>query len=135
MEKKFLDIPAYITSEKLESYFEEFLNYYENCYYNIDEILEELVELSEIQWNTHELISKPLKNKLENYLFKIIDLDSYPIMDLIFIIIGRLGLDNIYLWIIENKKSIKNIEVIKDIEEIEKEYGYSYVDPYSNYWG
>ena len=135
MKKDFLDIPDCISSEELEKYFEKFLEYYKNCYYNIDKILEELEELAEIQWLTYNIISENLKNKLENYLLKIIDLDSYEIMDSIFIIIGRLGLKNIYLWIMENKKYIKNIEVIKDIEEIEEEYGESYTDPYANYWG
>ena len=142
MKKDFLDIPAYVTSEELEKYFTKFINYYKNCCYNnLDEVLEELEELAEAQWLTYNTISEDLKNKLESYLFKIIDSEPYRIMnsietmDLIFVIIGRLGLENIYLWIMENKKYIKNIEVIKDIEEIEEEYGESYTDPYAHYWG
>lgn len=131
MKLRFSDLPDYMTVNELKSNFEEFFKYYDNYHYNIEESLEDLYELSDRQWHTYELLSDSLKEKIEQYLYKIIDLDSYLIMDWILIIIPRLGLQNVFFSILKRKSDIKNIEVLKLIEEAENEYGDTVSNPYS----
>ena len=131
MTLKFSNLPDYMTIDELKTNFEKFLKYYDNYYYNIEECLEDLYELADRQWHTYELLSVSLKAKIEEYLYKIIDLDSYPIMDWILVIIPILGLENVFFTILKRKKYIKNIEVVKLIEEAEEEYGDTVSDPYS----
>ena len=107
MTLKFSNLPDYMTIDELKTNFEEFLKYYDNYYYNIEEGLEDLYELADRQWHTYELLSDSLKEKIEEYLYKIIDLDSYPIMDWILVIIPRLGLENVFFTILKRKKYIK----------------------------
>ncbi|MCI6693794.1 MAG: hypothetical protein MR510_15215 [Clostridium sp.] len=133
MTLKFSNLPDYMTIDELKTNFEEFLKYYDNYYYNIEEGLEDLYELADRQWHTYELLSDSLKEKIEEYLYKIIDLDSYPIMDWILVIIPRLGLENVFFTILKRKKYIKNIEVLKLIEEAEEEYGDTVSNPYSGF--
>lgn len=133
MTLKFSNLPDYMTIDELKTNFEEFLKYYDNYYYNIEEGLEDLYELADRQWHTYELLSDSLKEKIEEYLYKIIDLDSYPIIDWILVIIPRLGLENVFFTILKRKKYIKNIEVLKLIEEAEEEYGDTVSNPYSGF--
>lgn len=52
-------------------------------------------------------------------------------MKWILIIIPRLGLQNVFYTILKRKNDIKNIEVLKLIEEAENEYGDTVFNPYS----
>ena len=50
-----------MTIDELKTNFEEFLKYYDNYYYNIEDGLEDLYELADRQWHTYELLSDSLK--------------------------------------------------------------------------
>lgn len=130
MKTSYCTLPDYISAIELEKYFNEFIEVYTKT----DEIinsLEELDELAERQWHTYEIISDDLKSKIENFIISIINYESYEIMDLILVIIPKLGLKNIFNKIVLNIDSIRNTEVINLIREAKKEYGRTVANPYS----
>lgn len=130
MKTVFSTLPDYMNPTELDTYFNEFIKIYTKS----DEILYSLEELNELagrQWHTYEILSDTIKEQIENYIFSIINYDSYEIMDLILVIIPKLGLKNLYRSIIEKQSNIYNVEVIKLIDEAKNEYGETVANPYS----
>ena len=130
MKTSFSTLPDYMSTIELEKYFNEFIEVYTTT----DEIinsLEELDELAERQWHTYEIISDGLKAKIENFTVSIINYESYEIMDLVLVVIPKLGLQNTFSKIVQNIDSIRDSEVIELIREAEKEYGKTVSNPYS----
>ena len=128
----FHELPDSIEGEKLKEYFVEFLVCYcnntdtSNVYY----ALSELLELSDRQWCTYELLDNEIREQLEKYLKSIIDFENEEIMDCILCIIPRLGLGNLFRYILENKMNVHNESVLHNILESEIEYGKEVDNPY-----
>ena len=129
----FSELPDYMNPSELRKYFIEYLIEYanntnsDNIYYALDELL----ELSDRQWHTYEYIDKDIKEQIEKYLISIIKLDDEEIMESVLCIIPRIGLDNVFDFILKHKNTIKNISVKKSIEESIEEYGDTVKNPYS----
>lgn len=92
--------------------------------------LEELLELTERQCNTYLLLEETMKMKIEKYIIENINYEDIEIMDCITTIVINLGLKQSFEYIIKNKYKINNAEFIKEIENLEKEYGEHIDNPY-----
>lgn len=130
MRTAFYNLPDYLSTVKLENYFNEFLQQYSDER-EIEDSLVELNELAERQWHTYKILSDEIKTRIEKYLVDIIDYDSLDIMDLVLDIIPKLGLERVYHSILENKEKISQPKVIKIIDEAMSEYGSTISNPYS----
>lgn len=130
---RFNELPDSIECVKLKEYFIEFLICYCNSTdaFDIYYILNELLELSDRQWHTYELLDQEIKQQLERYLKSIIDFEDEEIMDYILCIIPRLGLENLFEYILKNKINIHNENVMANINEAESEYGGEVNNPYA----
>lgn len=97
----FIKLPDYIEPEILKEKFIEFLVYYSTntTKENINYALNELLELSNRQWNTYKILDDELKVCVEKYIISIINLEDKDIMDCILCIIPRIGLDKLYIYI------------------------------------
>lgn len=126
----YYDLPDYMEVEDIKKYFTEFIDTYGNSRTNVEYALDELIELSDRQWNTYEIIDETTKNNIVKYLFNIISLESETIMDRILLFIPRLGLKIIFDYIVKEKSKILNKNVIKEIEESVIEYGQHVENPY-----
>lgn len=129
----FSKLPDSIESEKLKQYFQEYLCMYTNNQDSklIIKSLDDLMELSDRQWNTYEMLDTDLKEQIEKYLKNCLDLNSEDEMDYALSIIPRLGLGNLFSYILESKNKIQNEAVLKYIQESEEEYGETVNNPYS----
>ena len=130
---KFHELPDAIECGKMKEYFEEYLSHYSNNTKseNVNYALSELLELADRQWHTYQLLEECVKEKVERYLEEIIDFEDAEIMDYILCIIPRIGLSNLFSYILQNKSSIQNREVLLNITESENEYGGNVDNPYS----
>lgn len=129
----FHELSESIASAELRNYFIDFLIQYCNSTddRNVQNILSELLELSDRQWHTYEMLDSEIKKQLTKYIKTIIDFEDEEIMDCVLCIIPRLGLGDLFGYILENKKSIKNLAVLKNINEAIDEYGQDVEYPYS----
>ena len=127
------ELPDYMDYDVLNDYFVAFLKKYtdntnkSNIYY----ALEELLELSDRQWNTYRLISNEIKIQLEKYILSIINFDDEMIIDYILCIIPRIGLDISFKHIQKMMVNINNPYIKDKIEKAILEYGDSVSNPYS----
>ena len=130
---KFHELPDAIECGKMKEYFEEYLSHYSNNTNseNVNYALSELLELADRQWHTYQLLEECVKEKVERYLEEIIDFEDAEIMDYILCIIPRIGLSNLFSYILQNKSSLQNREVLLNITESENEYGGNVDNPYS----
>ncbi len=130
---EFYKLPDTLDEDVLKKQFYEFIT----CYYNdtsvsnVNYALSELLELSERQWNTYELLDKEIKKVIEQYLKSIINFEDKEIIDYMLSIIPMLGLKELFDYIIQNKKTICDETIVKIIEEVEAEYGADVDNPYS----
>jgi len=115
----------------MKAYFEAFLTCYGNDYTDVLYAVNELVELADRQWNTYELLEADIKEQVETYLRSVIDFEDEEIMNCILCIIPRLGLGNLFRYILQHKTLIHNQIVLSNIAESEMEYGESVDNPYS----
>ncbi len=129
----YCELPDYVENSELKQHFIDYLIYYsnntdkENIYYSLNELL----ELSDRQWHTYELIDEEVKEQLEKYLTSLINFEDEEIMDYILNIIPRIGLDKLFDYIIKNRNNIKNQNIKLNIDESIAEYGNSVNNPYS----
>lgn len=130
---EFFKLPDFMNCKELQKEFVNFLDYYSNNTNseNIDYVLDELFELSDRQWHTCELLNDDLKIQIQEFLKDIIDFENEEAMESILCIIPRLGLKELFDYILEAKDTIKNKNVIKNIMESEIEYGKTVDNPYS----
>ena len=131
---EFYKLPDYVKSDMLKEKFIEFLVCYSNntTKENINYVLDELLELSDRQWNTYENLDNEVKCQIEKFLISIIDFENESIMDSILCIIPRIGLENLFLYVLSKKDMIVNKNVVKNIIESETEYGETVSNPYAD---
>lgn len=131
---EFYNLPDNIKSDMLKEKFIEFLVCYSNntTKENINYVLDELSELSDRQWNTYENLDNEVKCQIEKFLISIIDFENESIMDSILCIIPRLGLENLFLYVLSKKDVIVNKKVVQNIIESKTEYGETVSNPYAD---
>ena len=131
---EFYKLPDYIERDMLKEKFIEFLVCYSNntTKENINYALDELLELADRQWNTYEVLDNEIKCQIEKYIISIIDLENESIMDSILCIIPRIGLENLFLYVLSKKDIMANKNVVQNINESEAEYGKNVSNPYAD---
>ncbi|MBD5134499.1 MAG: hypothetical protein HDT39_00840 [Lachnospiraceae bacterium] len=131
---EFYNLPDNIKSDMLKEKFIEFLVCYSNntTKENINYVLDELSELSDRQWNTYENLDNEVKCQIEKFLISVIDFENESIMDSILCIIPRLGLENLFLYVLSKKDVIVNKKVVQNIIESKTEYGETVSNPYAD---
>ena len=129
----FRELPDSVKYSCMQDYFKEYLACYCNKTgsENIHYALSELLELADRQWHTYELAERSIVEQLENYLKTVIDFEDEEIMDYILCIIPRIGMSNLFNYILQNKDSVHNQAVLTNINEAENEYGEDVDNPYS----
>lgn len=113
MELKLIwELPDSMPVKEVESYFNKFLDFVEKYddFKNLDEIktieiLEALDQLAERQGYTYELLDKKLMQRVENLIFKAWNIDNEEIVDIISVIVIKLGLKNVFNFM---KNALKN---------------------------
>jgi hypothetical protein len=138
MELKFIwELPDSMSVKEVESYFNKFLDFAEKYddFKNLDEIkiieiLEALDQLAERQGYTYELLDKKLMQRVENLIFKIWKIENEEIVDIISVIVIKLGLKNVFNYMknVLKDELPQNIKII--IQETIDEAGEHIEDPY-----
>ncbi len=128
---KFHELPDSVEYDRLKGYFAEFFACYYNNSTDVLYALNELLELADRQWHTYELLEEDVREQAEKYLRSVIDFEDEEIMDCILCIIPRIGLGNLFRYILHNRALIHNQIVLSNIAESENEYGDSVDNPYS----
>ncbi|WP_053376559.1 hypothetical protein [Paenibacillus sp. FJAT-27812] len=80
----------------MKELFEEFILESKSQTNEVEETLAALLELSDRQWHTYELLDNVIKNEVENWIISKCKKESFNAIDLITLIIGRLGLVKAY---------------------------------------
>lgn len=96
-----------------------------------DTILEAFVSLADKQWETYEAISDRLKESLHSTLRLLWDKDSLDSTEKIIGIIGRLGLEKSFSYLLKSTDHLSNASVKHAILSAAEEFGDSVSDPYS----
>ena len=94
---------------------------------------EQLCELADRQFNTYEKLDDETINRIETFILKNIDYESFEIVDIVVTIVVRLGMKNLFDKIYLNLKNIKNESVKSLIMEIKQESYSELADPYNGY--
>jgi hypothetical protein len=81
-----------MSAPKIRELFEEFISITNSQNIDIEGALEALLELSDRQWHTYELLDSNVKNKVELWIISICNKESIENIDFITSIVGRLGL-------------------------------------------
>lgn len=89
---------------------------------------EQLLEIAER--DMLELLEEVLINKISDFILSNIDYEDFDIMDTITSIVPTIGLENAWEIILSKKATIKNVKVVKLIEECNAEYGETVGDPH-----
>lgn len=110
----FKSLPDYMSTTQLRELFNEFLSSNSLNDNEIGVALESLVELADRQWHTYELLDFDLRNEIEEWLIGICNKESIHDIELISLIIGRLGLVKVYIHL----KNLLNENVSDDIKTV-----------------
>ena len=89
-----------------------------------------MLELSDRQWHTYELINECLKNRIETWLINVNDFNSEEVVEYETSIIGRLGLTKLYDIMKDSLKGNLEKEIQQIIEETVREIDEHVEDPY-----
>jgi hypothetical protein len=82
----------------------EYLDFIMNLQYDPEQktiVFDALFELSDKQWHTYEPLDPEIRNKLEIWIIKNMDISSVPKANTILGIAGMLGLKRVYAHLIE----------------------------------
>jgi hypothetical protein len=116
MNTKYDNLPDYMDPEDLKKYFDELMDMANNPYAHYDFVIMGLYQLAERQWHTYTLLEEKVKNRVEEFISKILlsriwenKPTGFLIMTLV--IIGNLGLSTSY-------------ELLKEITEREPPTSY-----------
>lgn len=111
MLEHYRSLPDSMPSSRLKELFEEFILKTKSQTNEVEETLEALLELSDRQWHTYELLDNIVKNEVENWIISKCNKESFNVVDLITLIIGRLGLVKAY----EHVKSLLDEDLANEI--------------------
>jgi len=89
-----------------------------------------LVELSDRQWHTYELIDKDTKERIESWIELVWDVEFKTLVDNILTIITYLGLENSFRLVEDSLTPELDKEVSDLIQEAIKEIGDHVSNPY-----
>ncbi|MEK4472926.1 hypothetical protein NSQ91_06905 [Paenibacillus sp. FSL R7-0048] len=123
-------LPDYISTTQLRELFEEFISSNSSNKNDIGVALESLVELADRQWHTYELIDSELRNRVEEWIIGICNKESLHDIELISLIIGRLGLVKVYIHLKNLLTGNVRNEIRTVIHEIIDELDGHVDDPY-----
>ena len=118
--------------EELEVYFNEFLDKFSDKPRTL-KLLKQLYELSYRQWDTYELLTPQISERVSEYVLSAINFKSYDIMDTIISIVENLSLQDVFNYIISKKDAVNSPSVKKLIAEAEEEYSDVISNPYGSY--
>ena len=127
-----LKLPDRISIEECAEYFKKALS----CFYKNEitkqEFLDILLELTDRQVMTYEIIEKNLRNELDKCIVSLWNTDSYDDVDSILSIVAKLGLEKTYVVI---KESLNNVErmsedIYYEIKDCVEENGDNISNPY-----
>jgi hypothetical protein len=130
--EKYSRLPDYLPVNELESHFSDLLNYLEESDLNfLEEKSKALLDLVDRQCDTYKLIDKELKIRVESWIKKIWNANSFMLVDNITSIVANLGLEGTFQFIKEELPYVKNKKILKLLEETIDELEGNVQDPYS----
>ena len=130
MLKYYKALPDYMPVDELKKLFCDFLSHVMSSEYDLVEALESLLELTDRQWHTYELLAQDIKDEIEDWLIGVNNFDSKEVIEYVTSIIGQLGLVKLYAIIKSSVKDNLKKEVQQVIEETIKEIDGHVEDPY-----
>lgn len=124
--------PDNISVEECKSYFEKNLLEFLKKNISKKEFLEILIELTDRQVRTYEILDNDIRNKIDDCLSLLWNTDSYDDVDSILSITVNLGLVKTYEKVKETLNSNKEIkdEILMEIKDCVDENGDDISDPY-----
>jgi len=124
--------PDNISVEECKSYFEKKLLEFLKKNISKKEFLEILIELTDRQVRTYEILDNDIRNKIDDCLSLLWNTDSYDDVDSILSITVNLGLVKTYEKVKETLNSNKEIkdEILMEIKDCVDENGDDISDPY-----
>ena len=130
MQDYYQNLPDYLSTDELKVEFNNFIKSIEAIEYDLLDALQSLIELADRQWHTYKLIDEMLKEKIEDWLIRVIDFNSEEIIEYETSVIGRLGLSKLFSLTKDALLSDLKKEIRQIIEETIAEIGDHVKDPY-----
>ncbi len=128
---EYFKLPDVLSVSQLRGYFEEYFRVYgEGCEDTVY-ALDELLELADRRWHTYEQPDIDINERITDYLRSVIDFENEDIMGSVLCIIPRIGLGELFDFILRRCPDIRNVKVAEMIRRCEREYGKTVSDPYA----
>ncbi|AHG43554.1 hypothetical protein N018_11175 [Pseudomonas syringae CC1557] len=124
-------LPDFMTSKDVNAELLELLGSLGSRDFNIAEFVKSLLELSDRQWHTYDVLDASLKERIEQCLISIWDGHDLELAEDVIDIMVRLGLERISAFL--GSRSLRDVspEVFNEISLALSELGGSVSDPYS----
>lgn len=132
--EEYRQLPDRISVDLLISYFQDVLYDFNNNKITKQNFLEILIELTDRQVMTYQLLRNEERFKLDQIFSSIWNTDSYDEVDMILSIVVNLGLEQCYNTIKESIKYSDGIlpKIMEEITETIEETGDNIGNPYHN---
>lgn len=123
-------LPESISQDEANALFEDFLFEHANDQKAQESSLSILWRLSLIQWHTYTLLYADTRKRVEEHLFRVMDLESPKNASTVLGIALNLGIVSIFQYICQAKEDIQNTEAKCLLEDLIKREGEHPENPY-----
>ncbi|WP_042160365.1 hypothetical protein [Paenibacillus gorillae] len=128
--KEINDLPDYLSTETLASYYHNVLENYETGKFEKGDFLSSLIQLTDRQVMTYELLKEEIRSNVDEVLCKLWNIDSYEDVDTILSIVVNLGLVECFKIISTSINDVKNEKILNEITDTINEVGDNISNPY-----
>lgn len=125
-------LPASVSQDEANALFEEFLSEHAEDKEAQKSSLSILWRLSVIQWHTYTLLYPDTEKRVEEYLYRIMDLETPENASNILGIALNLGIVSIFQYICQAKEDVQNFDAKCILEDIIEREGEHPENPYSS---
>lgn len=128
-------LPETLPEKELYNLFSEAISNFENEKVSKKEFFEILMELTDRQGYTYEILKEPLKTELDDLICSLWNTENYDDVDIMLSIIVSLGLEKSFNKAKESISNNKNIDpkILQEIEEAIEDTGDNIANPYYDY--
>ncbi|MCQ2995043.1 hypothetical protein NLO95_13050 [Pseudomonas syringae] len=124
-------LPDSMTNKELDAEFEDLLGRLESQPVDRADVVSSLVELSNRQWHTYNVLDTGLKKRIEQYLMSIWQGHDLGAAEEVISIMLHLGLEELCKFLGSRSPQDVSSEVFNEISLALAEVGGSVLDPYS----
>jgi len=125
-------LPDYISVDECRHYFQDVLKSFEEKKIEKREFLENVIELTDRQCRTYEILEEKTRKQLDRYICKLWNTENYDDVDCITYIVANIGLEETFekiMFSLENDKNM-NDDILQEIKEFVEESEGDISNPY-----